>query len=69
MGSFNNRLRKECLNRNHWNSRFEAQVVIGDFKHEHNHRHRLRPWATARRSSTPAAYVHYPNRLQRRGAN
>ena len=32
--SFNNRLRKECLNRNHWNSRFEARVVIGDFKHQ-----------------------------------
>ena len=38
--SFNNRLRKECLNRNHWNSLFEARVVIGDFKHEHNQRHR-----------------------------
>jgi putative transposase len=36
--SFNNRLRKECLNRNHWNSLFEARVVIGDFKEEHNHR-------------------------------
>jgi hypothetical protein len=34
--SFNNRLRKECLNRNHWNSLFEARVVIGDFKAEHN---------------------------------
>ena len=38
--SFNNRLRKECLNRNHWNTLFEAPVVIGDFKTEHNHRHR-----------------------------
>jgi transposase InsO family protein len=38
--SFNNRLRKECLNRNHWNSLFEARVVIGDFKAEHNQRHR-----------------------------
>jgi putative transposase len=37
---FNNRLRKECLNRNHWNTLFEARVVIGDFKTEHNHRHR-----------------------------
>jgi len=36
--SFNNRLRKECLNRNHWNTLFEARVVIGDFKHEQNHR-------------------------------
>ena len=38
--SLNNRLRKECLNRNHWNTLFEARVVIGDFKHEHNHPHR-----------------------------
>jgi putative transposase len=38
--SFNNRLRRECLNRNHWTDLLEARVVIGDFKHEHNHRHR-----------------------------
>ena len=38
--SFNNRLRKECLNRNHWNTLLEARVVISDFKDEHNHRHR-----------------------------
>jgi transposase InsO family protein len=38
--SFDNRLRKECLNRNHWNTLFEARVVIGDFREEHNHRHR-----------------------------
>jgi putative transposase len=38
--SFNNRLRKECLNRNHWNTLLEARVVIGDFKEEHNRRHR-----------------------------
>lgn len=38
--SFNNRLRRECLNRNHWTSLLEARVVIGDFKHDHNHRHR-----------------------------
>ena len=35
--SFNNRLRKECLNRNHWNTLIEARVVIADFKEEHNH--------------------------------
>ena len=29
---FNNRLRKECLNRNHWNTVLEARVVIGDFQ-------------------------------------
>lgn len=38
--SFNNRLRKGCLDRNHWSTLLEARVVIGDFKHEHNHRHR-----------------------------
>lgn len=38
--SFNNRLRRECLNRNHWNTLLEARVVIGDFKHDHNHHHR-----------------------------
>jgi len=38
--SFNNRLRKECLNRNHWTSLLEARVIIADFKDDHNHRHR-----------------------------
>jgi Integrase core domain len=38
--SFNNRLRKECLNRNYWNTLIGARLVIGDFKDEHNHRHR-----------------------------
>jgi hypothetical protein len=38
--SFNNRLRNECLNRNHWTTLLEAGVAIGDFKGEHNHRHR-----------------------------
>ncbi|OZE92409.1 hypothetical protein CH298_02395 [Rhodococcoides fascians] len=38
--SFNYRLRKECLNRNHWTSLLEARVVIEDFKDDHNHRHR-----------------------------
>jgi transposase InsO family protein len=51
--SFNNRLRRECLNRNHWTNLLEAQVVIGDFKHEHNHRHRH----SALRYRTPAEYA------------
>jgi len=51
--SFNNRLRKECLNRNHWNTLFEARVVIGDFKHEHNHHHRH----SALGYRTPAEYA------------
>jgi transposase InsO family protein len=38
--SFNGRMRRECLNRNHWTSLLEARVVIGDFKDEHNRRHR-----------------------------
>jgi putative transposase len=51
--SFNNRLRKECLNRNHWNTLCEARVVIGDFKKEHNHRHRN----SALAYRTPAEYA------------
>lgn len=53
--SFNNRLRKECLNRNHWNTVLEARVVmvIGDFKEEHNHRHRH----SALGYRTPAEYA------------
>jgi len=51
--SFNNRLRKECLNRNHWTNLREARVVIGDFKHEHNHRHRH----SALGYLTPAEYA------------
>jgi putative transposase len=51
--SFNNRLRRECLNRNHWTNLTEARVVIGDFKHEHNHRHRH----SALGYRTPAEYA------------
>jgi putative transposase len=51
--SFNNRLRRECLNRNYWNTLLEARVVIGDFKHEHNHRHRH----SALGYLTPAEYA------------
>lgn len=51
--SFNNRLRKECLNRNHWTNLLEARVVIGDFKDDHNHRHRH----SGLRYLTPAEYA------------
>jgi len=51
--SFNNRLRKECLNRNHWNTLLEARVVIGDFKEDHNRRHRH----SALGYRTPAEYA------------
>ena len=51
--SFNNRLRRECLNRNHWTTLLEARVVIGDFKAEHNHRHRH----SALGYLTPAEYA------------
>jgi transposase InsO family protein len=56
--SFNNRLRKECLNRNHWNTLFEARVVIGDFKHEHNHRHRHSSLGYRTPAEYAAAYRH-----------
>jgi putative transposase len=64
--SSNNRLRKECLKGNHWNTLLEARVVIGGFKGEHDHRHRhsalgyLTPAdyaATCRHTQSPAAYV------------
>ncbi len=51
--SFNRRLRSECLNRNHWTSLLEARVVIGDFKTEHNLRHRH----SALGYRTPAEYA------------
>jgi putative transposase len=51
--SFNNRLRRECLNRNHWSTLFEARVVIGDFKRHHNLRHRH----SALGYRTPAEYA------------
>jgi transposase InsO family protein len=51
--SFNNRLRRECLNRNAWTNVLEARIVIGDFKHEHNTRHRH----SALGYRTPAEYA------------
>jgi putative transposase len=50
IGSFNNRLRKECLNRTYWNTLLEARVVIGDFK-------RAQP-------STPAFSAGLPNTVE-----
>jgi putative transposase len=60
--SFNNRLRKECLNRNHWTNLLEAQVVIGDFKHEHNHRHRHSAlgYLTPAEYATRCRHTHHP---------
>jgi putative transposase len=51
--SFNNRLRKECLNRNHRTTLREARVGIGDFKRDHNRRHRH----SALGCLTPAEYA------------
>ena len=51
--SFDNRLREDCLNRNHWTSLGEARVVIGDFKDEHKRRHRH----SALGYLTPAEYA------------
>ncbi len=51
--AFNNRLRRQGLNRKYWNSVFEARVVIGDFKQHHNHRHRH----SAVGYRTPAEYA------------
>ena len=60
--SFINRLRKECLNRNHWNSVLEARVVIGEFKHEHNHRHRQSAlgYLTLADYAAACRHIHHP---------
>jgi putative transposase len=60
--SFNNRLRKECLNRNHWTNLLEARVVIGDFKHEHNqrHRHSALGYLTPAEYAARCRHTHYP---------
>ncbi|MFF7945110.1 hypothetical protein ACFZC5_36020 [Nocardia gamkensis] len=33
-------MRAECLNRNRWTSLLEVRMVLGDFKVDHNLRHR-----------------------------
>ncbi|WP_442929067.1 integrase core domain-containing protein [Mycobacterium sp. MS1601] len=53
MESFNDRVRRKCLNRNHWYTLLKARAVIGDFKDEHNLRHR----DSAPRCRTPADYA------------
>jgi putative transposase len=60
--SFNNRLRKECLNRNHWTTLLEARVVISDFKQEHNHRHRHSAlnYLTPVEYATACRHSHHP---------
>ena len=60
--TFDNRLRKECLNRNHWISLLEARVVQ-DIKATTIIGTATRRWATSRRPSTlPSA----PTRTNRR---
>lgn len=60
--SFNNRLRKECLNRNHWTNLLEARVAIADFKHEHNtgHRHSALGYPTPAEFALQRAATHQP---------
>lgn len=60
--SFNSRLRKECLNRNHWSTLFEARVVIGDFKAEHNtrHRHSALGYRTPAEYAARCGHTHHP---------
>ena len=50
--SFNNRLRKECLNRNYWTNLLRSPRRHADFKHEHNTAHRHSALAL-----TPAEYA------------
>lgn len=60
--SFNRRLRTECLNRNHWTSLLEARVVIGDFKDEHNkrHRHSALGYLTPAEYAARCSHTHHP---------
>jgi putative transposase len=60
--SFNNRLRKECLNRNHWTSLLEARVVIEDFKDDHNNRHRHSSlgYLTPAEYAARCSHTHHP---------
>jgi len=60
--SFNNRLRKECLNRNHWTTLLEARVAIADFKHEHNtaHRHSALGYLTPAEYAAQCSHTHHP---------
>ena len=60
--SFNNRLRRECLNRNHWTSLREARVVIGDFKEDHNlrHRHSSLGYLTPAEYGAQCTHTHQP---------
>ncbi|MGY5207583.1 integrase core domain-containing protein [Nocardia gipuzkoensis] len=60
--SFNRRLRTECLNRNHWTSLLEARVVIGDFKTEHNlrHRHSALGYRTPAEHAAACTHTHHP---------
>ncbi|WP_086009092.1 IS3 family transposase [Nocardia brevicatena] len=60
--SFNRRLRAECLNRNHWTSLLEARVVIGDFKSDHNlrHRHSALGYRTPAEYAAACTHTHHP---------
>ncbi|MBF6072812.1 integrase core domain-containing protein [Nocardia farcinica] len=60
--SFNRRLRTECLNPNHWTSLLEARVVIGDFKSEHNlrHRHSALGYRTSAEDAAACTHTHHP---------
>ena len=50
--SFNNRLRKECLNRNHWNTLFGVRVSSATSSRGATTDTGIRPWASEHQSST-----------------
>ncbi|WP_280255018.1 IS3 family transposase [Nocardia wallacei] len=60
--SFNRRLRAECLNRNHWTSLLKARVMIGDFKDDHNrrHRHSALGYLTPAEYAAACTHAHHP---------
>ena len=49
-------------NRNHWTNLFEARVVIGDFKNEHNHwhRHSALGYLTPSEYAARCRHTHHP---------
>lgn len=58
--SFDNRLRKECLNYNHWTSLLEARVVIDDFNEDHKHRHWTLSYPTSADHAARCTHTHHP---------
>ncbi|MEV6389044.1 integrase core domain-containing protein [Nocardia xishanensis] len=55
-------MQTECLNRKNWTSLLEARVVIGDFKADHNrrHRHPALGYRTPAEDAAVCTHTHHP---------